>query len=261
MGIWYERERLPWVVCSYNLGYGAVKRKPHLVFRDIKRFLEEADILCLQECGAAGAILDRVERELDVHVFRGFGKGGQASTALVYKRRPVKRRSYSLSPRTWVGRRGAGPNYMKHKWLNVVKHRVWGRHVWTGTAHTTPSVYLEVREDLALMQTRKMGRVSRWLRGLKFFGGDFNSAPGHKVRRPLRRAGLKSSQREARRKINTKDRRSIDDVYVNFGRGRRVKMVRHWTEEGASDHRAYFVKYAIKPTLRWRMRKRRKNRS
>lgn len=235
------------IVASYNLSAAACKRHPDKVYAEILSIMEEADVLLVQEAGEGQKILDRVERK-GLHVFRGFGKAGQASTPIITRDEPVDTKSVPLTPATNVGEPGAGGNVMKAKWLNLVKLNKYGRDMWFGSLHTTPSIYIKVRRDLAERQLQVSGTATAYLRGLRFIGGDLNSEPRHAIRRLLYTTVLTSTQIDLGIK-DTMGGRSIDDIA--YTKGRAARAVSHYTKEGVSDHRMYFVKYDIKPTGKW----------
>lgn len=236
------------VIGSYNLSADDVKHRPEKVKKDLTALVARCHIIGIQEGGEAAALLTWAENTLNVGIFRGFGKHGQAATPILYRKsvgKVVKRRSYPLTPNTWVGEPGAGPNTMKAKWLNMVKFKINGRNVWVGNIHTTPSVYIESREKLAREQFADTARFMRMRRGIKFLTGDMNSEPDSPLRRPLVKAGLRSSQRVLGEK-DTHGNRCIDDIYFTFDK-RRVRAIKNYTVPVESDHHAYIVEFRIIP--------------
>lgn len=229
----------------------ACRRHPDKVLADLERFMSQCDVLCLEEAGEGQAILAKAVRTLDVEVHNGFSEPGQAATPVMFKRKAHERKSFPLTPKTHVGAPGAGPNTMKAKWLNIVRFSVYGHITWVGSIHTTPSVYIDSREALAMDQTRSAAAVTANLRGWEFIGGDYNSLPGSNIRRPLERRGITSAQK-ALGPVATHGNRSIDDVH--YKKNKSLKPTRHWTRKGVSDHDAYFVEFTVKPTRRWKIR-------
>jgi endonuclease/exonuclease/phosphatase family metal-dependent hydrolase len=240
------------VVATYNLSAAACERHPDKVLSDILGAMSNADILCCQEAGKADHILRKVERA-GYHVYYGDGDNSQAATPVVTKKKPRRSKSFFLSKSTHVGEAGAGPATLKEKWLNVVWLRYYGRSIRAGSMHTSPSIYIKIREWLAKRQCDRAGDAMSKMIGLKFVAGDFNSVPTDSVRDGLEHAKLISSQLVQGPK-DTEGNRSIDDVY--YSKSRYITLVRTWTEEGASDHRKFFAEFNIKPTLIWRLKHR-----
>lgn len=250
--VWYNRSmdtsHTTLTVATYNLHANAVRKNPAAVLRDIELFMQEADFLCVQEAGEAGALLREACQKFHLKLFDGFDKYGQAATPILYKAEALEKKSFPLTPTTHVGEPGAGPGTMKAKWLNALKFSFYGRDIWIASIHTTPSVYIPVREELALRQTRGTAEALKGLTGFKFLGGDFNSLPDSAIRKPLLSAGFGSSQ-AVLKPIATFGKRFIDDVH--FSNSREVRPVEHWVRRGVSDHHGYFVKYEITPTRKW----------
>lgn len=253
-------------VCTVNLFVGAVKHKPEKVLADIGRYLSNADFLVVEEAGEAEKILHKAAQKYDVFIYDGFGLKGQGATAIISKRAPRKSKSFPLTQATHVGQSGAGPSVLKPKWYQTSLFRIYGRAVWIGVLHTAPSIYIHIREMLALEATQDAAKATTTIRGLKVIGGDYNSEPDHRVRNPLEREGLVSSQNELGW-INTMENRCIDDQHYSkkwkkgAKVGNKIRAVKHWTMEGSTDHRAYFVEYEVNPTIRWKLRKKLTGRS
>lgn len=242
-------------VAAANLSVAAVKNKPNEVFHDIVEMLNEADFVLATETGMATKILKRLEAN-GYYVYQPDAKPGQKDTAIISVPKPRQSASDYLTPATNVGDAGAGPSVIHAKWLNRSKYRLFGRTIWLGVLHTTPSIYIRKRYVLARTQFSRAGavvtRVAKWF----ILGGDLNSEPGESVRDPLQSAGMTSTQTELGI-LDTMNKRSIDDQYYTRKRSKRKRKfqaVKHWTKKGVSDHRYYFTTYEILPSIAYRLR-------
>ena len=242
-------------VAAANLSVAAVEHKPDSVIRDIIDMLKQADIVLATEAGMAGKILARLEK-MGYNVFQPDNMPGQKDTAIISVPKPRRSASDYLTPATDVGDAGAGPRVIHAKWLNRNKYRLFGRTVWIGVLHTTPSIYIKKRYILARTQFSRAGavvqRVAKWF----IVGGDLNSSPGESVRDPLQNAGMVSTQTELGI-LDTMGNRSIDDQYYTRKRSkgkRKFQAVNHWTKKGVSDHLYYFTTYEVLPSLAYRLR-------
>jgi hypothetical protein len=246
------------VVGTYNLSAAAVKHRPEKLMDDLRELMSRCHVLLLQEAGEAGNLLRRAEDKLDVKVFFGYGGTGQAATPIMYRRslKIKKRRATHLTRATYVGSAGAGPNTLKQKWLLSIMFKFAGRRVNVGGLHTSPSIYIEKREQLAREQLNDSARESKTWKGLKFIGGDLNSLPQDNIRNGLELAGMRSTQ-IALGKVDTMGKRNIDDVYYFVNRDR-VRPVKNYQYRGASDHDAYIAVFEVNPTRLWRLRHRKR---
>lgn len=237
------------VVGTYNLSVGAVTNRPEQVLDDLEKLMKDCHVLILQEGGEAYALLKRAEKRLGVKVFFGYGAAGQSSTPIMYRSslKVKARKAYLLTKATYVGPAGAGPNTLKQKWLMAIKVKFNGRTVWVGNMHTSPSVYIPVREELVREQFNDAANVVKRWKGVKYVGGDLNTLPEDPLRNPLERAGLRSSQLALGRH-NTMGGRNIDDIYF-LRKDKRIQPLRNYEVPGASDHDAYVLVSDIEPTV------------
>lgn len=202
-------------VATLNLSIKAVKRQPEQLVRDLIRVYGLADVVLLQEAGAARDLVARAARLAHRDVWFGEGEPGQASTPLIVRRDLVHHfRAFKLHGRRFMGK-GAGPEWAKPKWLMVVRLKIDGHQVNIGNVHFSPSTWNPIRAALVLLQARRSSKALARLSGWSFAGGDLNQNALLRVLRllrPWRRHGLRSSQRRLG-PIPTKDRRAIDDIY------------------------------------------------
>lgn len=240
------------IVGSYNMQAKACRNNPNGVFNDIKRFFKEegATAVVFQEGGYGKEIIARATKELNLYYYDGDNRKGQASTPVLSSKKIHDRKSTLLTPTTNVGPAGAGPNSILAKYLNMAKVVLFGRNVWVGSVHTTASIYIPKRFKMARKQIAGIISMVRTLRGIKLVGGDYNSLPNARLRRPLAAIGMRSTQKKLG-PIGTHGARAIDDFHYWPTARNLVKPIRHWTVKGVSDHDAYFVEFEIKPSRKW----------
>lgn len=236
------------VVATYNMSHAGVTHHPKDIVKDIIRYMGEADVLLVEEASAADRVLAAVADE-GFHVYRPDARTGQAGTAIISRKRQHRSGSFPLTGAEHVGEPGAGPSTLKPKWFNVSKFHFFGRPVWIGVIHTTPSVYIDKRYEIAHEQFTDTANAAKRLHGLKIVGGDMNSEPDSSLRNPLEQVGLKSAQQQLGWK-DTMDKRCIDDQHYTNGTPY-LRAVRSWVREGRSDHRCFFVEYKIAATREW----------
>lgn len=237
-------------IAAYNLSAAAVKHHPDAVINDIVDIMSVADILLATETGMATDLLKRLDKH-NLYVYQPVSKPGQKDTAIISRRKPRKCASDFLTPATDVGEAGAGPATLHSKWMNRSKFRFYGRTVWAAVLHTSPSVYIKKRFELAKRQFQGAANGAKRLFGFKVVGGDLNSEPNSPLRNPLEQVGLISAQHELGEK-NTMKGRCIDDQH--YSKNAKFRAVKHWVRHGASDHLCYFVTYEVVPSRLWKLR-------
>jgi len=199
---------------THNLSVAAVKRQPERLLRDVIRLMGECDVLLVQEAGQGRALVERAAAAVGGTAYFGEGKPGQdADPIIVRKGITVSFAAHPLTGPTKVGQAGAGPSVLHAKTMLVARFRVGPDRVRVANVHASPSTYLPVRWLLVRRQFRRAAAsLKRGRDGvIDFLGGDLNQVPGSRLLNPLRRIGLRSSQR-ALGELPTMGRRAIDDV-------------------------------------------------
>jgi hypothetical protein len=220
-------------VGTHNLSIAAVKRHPDQVKSNLKKLLNEFDVIGLQESGAAEHIINAVCKETGHKVFYGFGKTGQASDPILYRKEldVVDKRSFPLTGRVFMGARGAGARlFSKPKFLLVLTIKFNGKTVHVANQHVTPSIFIPIRFRLASKQIRRASAAVNQFHGPKFITGDFNAVVGHRIFGPFRNTGLHSANK-ASGTIPTHGSRAIDDVWY-----KNAVLVEHKHWNDVSDH-------------------------
>ena len=207
------------------------------------------DVVCSQELGRhpkAPALMDR----RGYGTLEGTGRRGQASTPVFYNRETMRLEATAyvkLLGRVFAGR-GAGPSWLKPKWLQDVKliHIPSGRPIRPSSLHEPASQQFSRRRNLAIEATRIIARTRGW--GLLIMAGDWNDR-GEWLRRIMRAAGWVSTDQKLGR-LATHGRQAYDRIYWRPRRW--ARLVRHYTFRTGSDHLA---KAAV-----WKLRVKRRRR-
>jgi hypothetical protein len=264
-------------VASLNLSIEAVKRRPQLLEAQVKQLMSEVDVLLIQEAGAAKVFLDkivnffnddddysentnnllkRVALDLDVELYAGEGKIGQASDPILFSKDLdlLYKKSYFLTPKLWQGYKGAGARpWSKPKFMNTITFRYRGRKITAGDIHVTPSQYLHLRYRIAKKQTTAAAKALEGMRGLRLVGGDWNAVPGKSVLDPIVQAGLVSAQKFLGMKP-THGSRPIDDIYFLDDPNRWV-LISLESRDTTSDHNAVIVTVEVIPSKKYLARR------
>lgn len=221
-----------------NLGNGTARQ----VRGDLMHLMCLTDMLCTQES------LDRhdeIDAACHASGWERYYAGTGRNVIMWDKRVPVHRHDLvQLSPRTGTGnppgpRDTAGPDVVNAKDMPLVRVQGFG---WVGGAHLPASQWWPPRRRLALDNTRDMADWSLGRYHLAI-GADWNCKPTSGVLKPLRKAGLVSSQDFKR--LGTHHRRPID-AFMYKG----LICLGSETLETTSDHDAYIVELERKERLR-----------
>lgn len=203
---------------TLNLSVAAARRQPEALVRDLAHLLLDCDVVCLQEAGQARGVVERAARAVGAQAYFGDGTPAQAATPVLTRRGlGASFGAHRLTGRARVGRAGAGPATLKAKFLVTATFRLGRDRVRVGNMHAAPSTYIPARWALARRQFHRAAGALAGFDGLPFLAGDLNQVPGARLLAPLRRGGLRSSQR-ALGVIPTMGRRAVDDVYSGAGR-------------------------------------------
>lgn len=224
---------------TLNLGNGSARQ----VRTDLLHLMCLADVLALQEAGDRHDEIEATCQHSGWDFY--YGQGMSRRDVVVYdKRVPVHRRtSVHLSDPTDTGnppgpRDSAGPDVVGAKELVLVRVRGFG---WVGSAHLPASLWWPPRRRLALQNTNEMADWSRGRFHLAI-GADWNCKPKSRVLKPLREAGLASTQDFKR--MGTHGRAPID-AFMYKG----LVCLGSEAVEVSSDHDAVIVELERKERL------------
>lgn len=194
-------------VASLNIRHGMSLKKK---LADVDKIVDvKADFAGLQEIGSdkdRDAIRARLQKA-------GYGLWAPpnegASTPVVFKSPVEDKGSYFLSPRTYVGDKGAGPDHMKAKYISYVKASPNGVSVIFGSCHLVPSIYIPVRKRL---HNKEVARICQWCefwypKALPILVGDFNATPSQLT--AINKTGMRGNT-----PIPTHGNRAIDRVFA-----------------------------------------------
>lgn len=212
--------------------------------QDILELADKTAILALQEAGDRGAIKTQLRR-------RGFGVinpsrfKGATSTPLVYDPNKVKllRERVILTSRAQYAGPGAGPDRVKSKYLvgGSFKDLSTGTKFRAFSTHYVASSYTNLREKIALIESRAFAK--RFHKGNipTFVLGDFNAVPHDNVLAPLYANGWTNDEEFGN--LHTHGKRAID--YIWWLKNSRVRFYGHSTIRTSSDHNAVVAEFII----------------
>lgn len=209
------------------------------------------DVIFGQEFGDRGS-LKRDIIDLGYWMVDGTGKIGQGSTPVFFLKATMEKAPpwyILLIARSWGGR-GAGPSWIKPKWINGGKprHKITRRRIRASSEHWPASQQHPLRFRLAQQATRKLVRSYHWL-SIQIFGGDMNTKAKQLrwLERTLRAVGWTSSDIEGGR-LNTHHRNLYDMIW--WHRTTRLIFIEHFTTDVGSDHLAKTAIFRIRPRVR-----------
>lgn len=254
-------------VATYNAAY--FDRPKTGAPGDYKVLFAEADVVGFQE---AGRPIDREQIALAAKAM-GFG----VFTSPDEKGTPIAWRlsefelldsgAVFLTPRTFVGAEGAGPNTMgekHHVWVRL-RHKPSGRIYNIGNDHLTPSIYLPKRRRLHDTQTDK---IRTWIASRTnqvITVGDYNidAQKDAKTRDPdmpfvkFGKVNVRSSYYElGYPQLGTHGDRHIDYVWYRVDHTRFKPTTQTVLTGLSSDHRALVVRFKSYLTFRKRAARR-----
>lgn len=233
------------VIATWNMGNAG----DQVVQRDATRIVSRADVVVVQEAGDRQRILDRLDARPGIAVYRGDGRPGAARTAIIWHTHRLHRRAAStipVVPRTYVGARGTGPARLGPKVLNRVRLFDLEQHrpVTVAAMHVVPSVYLEIRRQLAIRQIAAARELALRVHGATVIPGDWNMGPTHPLLRPLRRT-TRSCDPPPGQLVTHGRGWTPDQQHYRPGPGR-LHVVDVRRGRSSSDHRPLYCTY------RWR---------
>lgn len=250
-----KRLRKPRVVAlrvgSLNCNAKTVRKRPDAIEQAIRRALLTYHVISLQEMPEGQRILNRLERD-GFGVWRGAGKSGQNSTPIVWQRGMTVRKKGAdlLTPRTWVGRVGAGASpWLKPRWLMSVRFEFEGRTITVTNLHSVSSVWAPGRANVARRIFTKAAALIDAMPGQVVSPGDYNTGPGSELRLKFAAKGIRSAQKTLGPIITFQRgrRRLMPDDQLLRSRNGSVEAVAHVAQQSPSDHHLYGVEYAVKP--------------
>lgn len=209
---------------------------------DIERLLsKKPGILGLNEV-SRGRRTRRIRRALAEQGYGFFqGRGGNPIAWDLSRYKVMERGNHFLTPRTYVGKAGAGPSTLRRKDAAyvVLKDRKTGKLVTFTSAHLAPSRHLGgKRAELHRRQIEGLAELQKILarkhpKAQRFLAGDFNTS-NPALLKQIRQAGLKTYK--APRKTHRVG--AIDWIAGD------AKLLDRFVLGGmASDHDAYVGKF------------------
>jgi len=216
-------------VVQYNIGDGP----DHIKLGELEDLLKEDNpqVFFLDETADRLKVIKAfcsLHPEFDY--WMGDGRPGAAKTTIVYLKSLGKvTGKYS---ETLVGKRrlakGAGPENASPKVENRIRIRTpEGKRLHLIVAHQYATVVK--RRVAARLFLRALVNVVKRRFGIVIFAGDMNQDPLAKMHKALRKVLPFFTN-----KFSTWGKRVIDVIWVN----RKARIVKYWTEQYTSDHRA-----------------------
>lgn len=162
-------------ITTWNSGARHVKAENTRA--DIQRIIAKRPLMLgMQEMGEKSAYNTAARLLKDAGYTMGHTSDSHTPIACIGK--PVRRGSFFLTPRTYVGPAGAGPSTLKAKYIEWQHIRYNSLNIIHGNVHLAPSIYIPVRHQL---HDRQVARIIEWARAAKkdydyvFLTGDFNA--------------------------------------------------------------------------------------
>lgn len=189
---------------------------PRTPFREMRSDIvnllkSDPGVIAFQEAGNK----QKIARLREFLMNQGYGLRGKSNNPIAFDRdqyRLVDRGSEFLSPDTYVGPRGAGPDVLRSKYANyLILKQLGGGPLRSFTnVHLAPSRNLPMRQELANMQLKRTIALQRALRGeygpeLKRIAmGDFNvNRPN--IMKGFNRIGMGVQQGPRTHRVGTPD--------------------------------------------------------
>lgn len=194
------------------------------------------EVLALAELGGKKG-MRQTKRILNKHGYGFRGKGGTGIAWDKSEQKLLNANKQFLTPRTFVGKKGAGPATLRAKYANWARFKdrdTKERNVFT-TAHLAPSIRIPARSKLHKQQVQGLAELQREL--AKMFPnasrtvlGDMNTSKAKRLRPLMRKAGLTAYKAPGK----THRVGSIDWILSD------AKLRKQLLRDFGSDHRAYF---------------------
>ena len=227
---------------TYNMSVEAVKHDPHGVKEVLSIFFSNNDygVLGLNEAAQANWLEDWAYHN-GLGYYGGREESATATPLLYHLPGPILRaKSRTLTDRTKVGEKPAGPTVTKRKHLNEIKFIFNGRACHVGCKHNSPSIWWPPNRRLIKMQDERAAAFMAEYDGLKWCVGDNNHRPNHSFMKPFERIEMRSTQMMLDGPIPTRKNRSIDDVRGVYD-GTRSLLVKKGIIETPGDHDLYYT--------------------
>lgn len=219
-------------VATWNLGDGADQTKA----RGLDRLVHHgADIICLQEAGDRGRLLNRWCEMTGWHAWLGEGPGA-SSVPILWNPKAVRSRvtgTTPATPATNAGRLGAGPAVVKAKVWNRVRFGTDDGALVVINGHLPASLYLPKRRALARRQVDVLEQMVAKRKGHVPVVAtmDGNAKASDRLWRPLRALGMEQHTTRP-----THGRRTIDLIWSLGITANSAQVI-----DMPSDHRAALI--------------------